>query len=193
MPSFSETPVYDRLNWRHKMFVDAWIETGIATKAIQKAGYTGKRPDLAGGKLRRKPKVAQAIAERERLAIKVAGGTAAEVLDVIWDTLRRCRQAEPVIDRFGRQVEIEVEGPDGKTKIVPAYTFDAKNALKAAELLGKHHKLFVEQHAHTLSAPGGGPVEHAHRASEKLAQTIDPNDAMATYSELVAGEPEKKG
>lgn len=136
----SETPNYDKLRWRLKRFVDAYIETGVGVESMRRIGFTGKRPDQAASKLKAKPNVAAALAEKRRQAERIAGGSAAEVLSILWDTLQRCRQVQPVVDRYGKPVFVET--PDGK--LAPAYAFDPKNALKAAELLGKHHGLFAD-------------------------------------------------
>lgn len=149
----SETPAYDKLRWRLKKFVDAFIETGIGAEAMRRAGFKGTRPDCAANKLRKKPKIRQAIAEREALAVKAAGRSAAEVLHVIWDTVDRCRQVVPVLDREGKPVTVET--PDGQ--MAPAYVFDTKAVLKGAELLGKYHKLFTDKVEHL--GPGGGPIQ----------------------------------
>jgi hypothetical protein len=176
----SETPTYDKLKWRLKKFVDAFIDTGIGAEAMRRTGYTGPRADMAAYRLRQKPGVAQAIAERQRLAIKVAGGTSAEVLDVVWDTLKRCRQVTPVLDRFGKPVMVETA--DGS--LAPAFTFDAKNALKAAELLGKYHKLWTERHEHT--GLNGGPIE----TKQVDDLTDDQLEAIASRGRPASPEPE---
>lgn len=150
----SATPTYDKLRWRLKKFVDGFIETGNATEAMRRVGFKGGRPDAAAGKLKMKPKIRQAIAERQALAIQEAGRSAAEVLKVIWETVDRCRQVVPVLDDKG--MPALVKGPDGN--LAAAYVFDSKSVLKGAELLGKHHKLFTEKVEHTGS--DGGPIQH---------------------------------
>ena len=50
-----------------------------------------------------------------------------------------------------------IETEDGL--IAPAYKYDASNALKGYELIGKHLKLFTDKHEH--AGPGGGPIQNA--------------------------------
>lgn len=176
----SDTPTYDRLKWRLKRFVDAYIDTGIGTESMRRIGFTGKRPDVAASKLLSKPKMRTAVLERQRLAMKVAGGTSAEVLDVVWDTLKRCRQVTPVLDRYGKPVMVETA--DGT--LAPAFTFDAKNALKAAELLGKYHKLWTEKHE--VSGLNGGPIE----TKQVDDLTDDELEAIARRGRPASAEPE---
>jgi phage terminase small subunit len=63
------------------------------------------------------------------------------VVQSLMDTLERCLQAKPVLDRAGKPVLVET--PEGV--MAAAYTFDAQHALKASELLGKHLGLFADK------------------------------------------------
>lgn len=161
---------YFTLKGRRRKFVDAYVEMGIGTKAIVAAGYKGKRANQAAYMLLQEPPVQAAIAERKAEAMAEAGRTAVQVLEAIGETLDRCLQHVPVRDKLGN-IET-VTTPDGQ--LAAAYTFDAKNALKAAELLGDFHKLFVKRLEHAgpngqplpppvfnLTFPDGGPGERA--------------------------------
>ena len=75
------------------------------------------------------------------------GITADYVLETIRDTVERCRQAQPVLDRKGLPVYVHTANGE----LVPAYTFDAQAVLKGAELLGKNLKLFTDKVDHTSS------------------------------------------
>jgi phage terminase small subunit len=67
------------------------------------------------------------------------------VLQGITRNIARCEQGSPVVDRSGKPVVEET--PDGK--FVPVWRYDAANALRGYELLGKHLKLFTDKHEHT--------------------------------------------
>ena len=70
------------------------------------------------------------------------GADAEYVIKTIMETIERCRQAEPILDKEGT--------PTGE------YRFDAGNVLKGCELLGKHLKMFTDKTE--ISGPGGGAV-----------------------------------
>lgn len=86
------------------------------------------------GKTHVSTEIQRAIADRS----KRTEITQDYVIKTIYETVERCRQAEPVIDKNGEQVV--VESPSGD--MLPAFVFDAKNVLKGCELLGKHLGVF---------------------------------------------------
>ncbi len=92
-----------------------------------------------GYQLLQKTSVADRIAEMKADRVKRVEVNQDYVLDSITDTMERCKQAAPVLDRKGAPVMIETADGD----IVPAYTFQAANVLKGAELLGKHLGTFL--------------------------------------------------
>jgi phage terminase small subunit len=123
---------------RQKRFVSEYIIDLNATQAALRAGYSQKAARQQGQRLLTYAAVAQAIAESQEKRAKATEITAERVLAVIDETIQRCRQATPVVDKAGNPVMVETA--DGQ--IVPAYTFDAAGVLKGAELLGKHIGLF---------------------------------------------------
>lgn len=143
---------YHKLRRRHQKFVDAYVETGDLGASATASGYKGKRASRRGWELKQIREVVLAIEERRAEAIEAAGRSAASILKNIGETLDRCMQHSPVIDKLGHQVMIETPAGD----LAAAFTFDAKNALKAAELLGEFHKLFVKRHE--FAGPGGAPL-----------------------------------
>jgi len=103
--------------------------------------------DVEACKLSANPKVALRVKElqdelKERNMISVE-----YVLSTIHETVERCKQSYPVLDRKGQQIYVET--PDGD--MLPAYEFDAKDVLKGCELLGKHLGMFVEKHEHEVT------------------------------------------
>lgn len=127
---------------RQSRFVDEYILDLNATQAAIRAGYSEKTAFAMGHENLRKPKIAEEVQRRmdersERVKID-----ADFVLQGIARNIARCEQAAPVINRSGEPVMTET--PEGD--IAPAWKYDATNALKGYELLGKHLKLFTEKH-----------------------------------------------
>lgn len=71
-------------------------------------------------------------------------------------------QRAPVTDRKGEQVTDE----EGRA----VWTFDAKNANRALELLGKHLGIFTDKIRAEVSGPDGGPM-----ASEIVVRFVEPD------------------
>lgn len=79
------------------------------------------------------------------------------VLRAIVETVERCRQTvRPVVNKAGEHQLTET--PEGEGL---AYVFDAGNALRGAELLGKHLKMFTDKVEH--GGPDGGPIQIVER------------------------------
>lgn len=119
---------------KQKLFVQEYLVDLNATQAAIRAGYSKDTAKQIGYENLTKPyvalAVAQAMAEREqRTQI-----TQDYVLSTIVDTVERCKQAVPVLDRRGNPVLVET--PDGEE--AAAYTFNASAILAGARLLGEH-------------------------------------------------------
>jgi phage terminase small subunit len=154
----------DKLTPKQQLFVKEYLIDLNATQAAIKAGYSEKTAEVIGFENLRKPKIQaeiQAAMDQRAERTKI---TADYVLNTIHETVERCRQAYPVLDRKGNQVYAET--PDGE--MLPAYAFDSKGVLKGCELLGKHLKLFTEKHEHT--GADGGPIV------VKIVDDIDDQD-----------------
>lgn len=62
--SKSGKPAYLRLKPIHRAFVDAYLQFKVGVKAMEAIGYTGKRPDQASWRFKRRPDVQEALVER---------------------------------------------------------------------------------------------------------------------------------
>lgn len=131
-------PVLD--NARHERYAQELASGKTADEAYQLAGYSANRGNAS------RMKADESIAARVVEILAAAGErveiTKSYVLGTIKDTVERCRQSKPVLDRKGKPVVVET--PDGD--LTPAYAFDAPSVLRGAELLGKHLGMFTEKH-----------------------------------------------
>lgn len=126
---------------KQQRFVDEYLIDLNATQACIRAGYSKKTAEQMGYQLLQKTSVQTAIeqAMNERQARTHIDQD--YVIQTIFDTIERCKQAKPVLQKNGDPVF--TENPDGD--VVPAYKFDATNVLKGAELLGRHLGMFNDK------------------------------------------------
>lgn len=128
---------------KQERFCQEYVIDLNGTQAAIRAGYSKKTANVIAAENLAKPSISARVAEikaevAERLEI-----TQDYILGSIKDTMERCKQAVPVLDRKGDPVM--VENPDGD--IVPAYMFQPMPILKGAELLGKHKGIFQPEAA----------------------------------------------
>lgn len=140
------------LTARKKRFCEELMVDQVGSAAAIRAGFSPKRAKQYAYELLQEPQVQAYVQELREAQAKRCEIDADYVLGTIRDTMERCRQAEPVVDRKGNPVFVQT--PDGG--VAPAYAFDAQGVLRGAELLGKHLKLFTDKHEH--SGPGGAPL-----------------------------------
>jgi phage terminase small subunit len=130
-----------KLTKKQEMFVKEYLIDLNATQAAIRSGYSPKTSGRIGDQNLKKLVIQEAIKKAMDKRSEKTEITAEYVLEVIRDTVERCRQNNPVLDRNGEQVYIETK--DGK--VAPAFVFDAKNVLRGSELLGKHLSMFNEK------------------------------------------------
>jgi phage terminase small subunit len=144
---------------KQEAFVREYLIDLNATQAAIRAGYSARTAGQMGDENLKKPEIAKSIqsAMDERAARTEI--TADYVLQTIVDTVERCKQARPVLDRKGEPILVEI----GDGTVAPAYTFDSTAVLKGAELLGRHLKLFTDKVEHS------GEIDFAN-ADERTAR-----------------------
>lgn len=117
-------------------FVDEYLvdlhQKNAVIRAGAKAGRKHKHPEVIGCKLYDRPNVRAAIEAAMAKRSERTGITQDYVLNGIVEIIERCKQAEPVLDKEGKETG--------------EYRFDAANALRGKELLGKHLGTFTDKH-----------------------------------------------
>ena len=134
---------------KQQRFVDEYLIDLNATQAAIRAGYSEKTAQQIGAENLSKLVIQEAIQNTQNIRSQRTEVTQDYVLKTIVETIERCQQIRPVLDRKGEHVLIEAE--DGELKA--AYTFDATNVLKGADLLGKHLFMFKYKIEHQDSHP----------------------------------------
>ncbi|MDW8777352.1 terminase small subunit [Streptococcus suis] len=137
-----------KLTLKQQRFADEYIICGNATEAAIKAGYSGKYANTNASKLLQNTTIKSYIDERleELKSEKVANQQ--EVLEYLTSVMRGQTQEQTLcsIGELGQQViDIDV---------------GAKDRIKAAELLGKRHRLWTDK----VEAEVNGTVVFANEA-----------------------------
>lgn len=131
----------EKLSAKHKRFVAEYLIDRSATQAAIRAGYSKKTARQIGSKLLTKVDIQQLVNNGEEKLREKLQISQEYVLETIHDTIERCRQAKPVLNKKGEQVYCE----DPKGDVLPAYTFNSNAVLKGSELLGKHLGMFTDK------------------------------------------------
>ena len=139
---------------KQSIFVQEYLKDLNATQAAIRAGYSAHTAYSIGQENLNKPEIKQAIdaamSERQqRTAI-----TADYVLHSLHEIAQRCMQKSPVMTK-GEQA-IDEEGRH-------LWTFDAKNALRALELIGKHMGMFSDKNRQQEETPEDVKIQIAIR------------------------------
>ena len=121
---------------KQKRFITEYLIDLSATQAAIRAGYSQRTAYSIGQRLLKNVEVKEAInsAMKEREARTEI--TADYVLTNLREIVERCMQKQPVFTK-GEQATDE----QGRA----IWTFDAKNAIRALELLGKNLGLFIDK------------------------------------------------
>lgn len=129
-----EVRTMGKLTPKQARFVEEYLVDLNATAAAIRAGYSCKRASEIGWQLLQKTTVQQAVqtAQAERSARTQI--TQDYVIANLKEIVERCMQRAPVRNMYGEQVHDD----DGNA----LWTFNARDANKALELLGKHLDMF---------------------------------------------------
>lgn len=121
------------MNERQRRFADEYIISGNATDAAIKAGYSSKYANTNASKLLQNTTIKSYIDERLAQLASEKIATQEEVLTYLTSVMRGETQEQTLcsIGELGQQViDIDV---------------GAKDRIKAAELLGKRHRLWTDK------------------------------------------------
>ena len=119
-----------KLTNRQKVFTEEYVKDLNASQAAQRAGYAEVSSRSHSSELMSDPKIQAEIQKNMDARSERTKIDADYVLNTIRDTVERCRQAEPVLDKEGFETGV--------------WKFDAANVLKGCDLLGKHLKLWSD-------------------------------------------------
>lgn len=146
-------------NERHEKFAQGIASGKAVSEAYKEAGYEPNRGNAS--RLKAQDSIKARVEELKRAVVEsVIHRTALSkeyVLEALCDTLERCRQASPVLDRKGEIVMVE----NAEGDLVPAYVFDAKNVLRSAELIGKELGMFKQEVVHSGAIGRAGDLTDA--------------------------------
>lgn len=127
-----------KLTPKQQRFVEEYLVDLNATQAAIRSGYSKKTAASIGDENLRKPEIASAIRKAKETRSKRTQVNQDYVLEVIVDTIERCRQTRPVLDKDGKPVMVQT--PTGQ--LAAAYTFEPMAVLKGADLLARHTGLY---------------------------------------------------
>lgn len=120
-----------KLTDKQELFCQQYLVDLNATQAAIRAGYSKKTANEQGSRLLANVSVSARLAVLQEKRLKKIEVDQDYVLKTIIDTVERCKQAEPVLDREGN--------PTGE------YKFDSNAVLKGSELLGKYLAMWTEK------------------------------------------------
>ncbi len=143
---------------KQSAFVDEYLIDLCATQAAIRAGYSARTAASIGERLLRNVEIKQFLSERMAARAERTRITADYVLKTIRDSIERCRQAEPVVDK---------DGPTGEWK------FEPMAVLKGCELLGRHLKMFTDRIEHSGTVDIAARIMEARKRTGICCQTVD--------------------
>ena len=152
-----------KLTDKQAAFVRQYLVDLNATQAAIRAGYSERTANAQAGRLLANVGIREAIEKAQAKRAQRVEVTQDYVLSNLVEVVERTMQRAPVLDRKGEQVTDE----EGRA----VWTFDAKGANGALELLGKHLGIFTDKIRAEVSGPDGGPM-----ASEIVVRFVEPGE-----------------
>ncbi len=152
-----------KLTDKQAAFVRQYLVDLNATQAAIRAGYSERTANAQAGRLLANVGIREAIEKAQAKRAQRVEVTQDYVLSNLVEVVERTMQRAPVLDRKGEQVTDE----EGRA----VWTFDAKGANRALELLGKHLGIFTDKIRAEVSGPDGGPM-----ASEIVVRFVEPGE-----------------
>lgn len=131
------------LSDKQRRFVQEYLVDLNATQAAIRAGYSERTAYSVGQRLLKNVEIQRAVAAAQAKRARRVEVTQDYVLSNLVEVVERTMQRAPVLDRKGEQVTDE----EGRA----VWTFDAKSANRALELLGKHLGIFRDRVQNEIS------------------------------------------
>lgn len=125
------------LTEKQKRFADYYIETGNMTEAAIKAGYSKKTARVIGQENLLKPAIKNYVDERLKELEEKRVASATEVMQLLTSAMRGELDEEVVV--------VESIGDYCSEARVVKKKIGLKDRIKAAELIGKRHRLFTDK------------------------------------------------
>lgn len=125
------------LTEKQKRFADYYIETGNMTEAAIKAGYSKKTARVIGQENLLKPAIKNYIDEKLKELEEKRVASATEVMQLLTSAMRGELDEEVVV--------VESIGDYCSEARVVKKKIGLKDRIKAAELIGKRHRLFTDK------------------------------------------------
>lgn len=125
--------VIAKLTLKQKRFADEYIISGNATEAAKKAGYSSKYTNTNVSKLLQNTAVKTYLDEHLAELSSKTIATQEEVLSYLTSIMR------------GEQTEQTLRGTGEGAQSIIDIDVGAKDRIKAAELLGKRHRLWTDK------------------------------------------------
>ena len=137
-----------KLNDKQKRFCREYLIDLNATQAAKRSGYSKKTAGSIGSENLLKPEIIEQLNKLMDKRAEKVEVSANDVLSSIKEIRARCMQSAPVLVTIkGKQKQPteEIQAPDGKIISAGIWKFDATNALKANEMIGKHLQMFTDK------------------------------------------------
>ena len=125
------------LTEKQKRFADYYIETGNMTEAAIKAGYSKKTARVIGQENLLKPAIKNYVDERLKELEEKRVASATEVMQLLTAAMRGELDEEVVV--------VESIGDYCSEARLVKKKIGLKDRIKAAELIGKRHRLFTDK------------------------------------------------
>lgn len=144
-----------KLTLKQQAFCDCYIETGNATEAYKKAGYSYKNDNVAGvegHKLLKNPKIEKYVTEHVEAIRSPVIASQEEVLERLTSVLRGEGRVlkRPRINRY-KNKDGEWEERESYEEIT-VYPQD-QDVIRAGELLGKRYMMWTEKKEVSITVP----------------------------------------
>lgn len=139
-------PKETTLTPQQELFCQEYIIDYNGTQAAKRAGYSDKTAAVQVSRLLKNAKVLSRVRAIQKERLEKLALTQESVLLNLLEVYDRCMQKKPVT---------EWDYETGEYKETGTYEFDAKGALRALELLGKHLAMFTQKVEHSGSVETG--------------------------------------